>query len=241
MTTSLDSMLFVDLKTVASSKHFDQLEPFAQSLWTIKMSSHIKKYPHLKYHEIYKSKSGIYAEFGKIVCITIGYLVNEKTLKLTSFYGLNESSIISRFYHVLNDMPQANELKLVGHNIKEYIIPFIGRRSLVLSLELPKILRIQGKKPWEVKHLLDNLDFWKFGDHKHYNSQNLLAFALDIQNKRIKSEDLDLHSLYYEKEDLQKIKELSAQDLLLTSQVFLKLNGSAFGNDLKLVEVEYAM
>jgi hypothetical protein len=113
-------------------------------------------------------RAGIYAEFGKIICISVGFMTrqpgsDEPVLRLKSFTNHVEGALLDDFSELLNKhFSNPEKFAVCGHNIREFDIPYICRRMLVNQMPLPRVLDIAGKKPWEVKHLLDTLEMWKF-------------------------------------------------------------------------------
>ncbi|MBA3901022.1 MAG: ribonuclease H-like domain-containing protein, partial [Bacteroidetes bacterium] len=168
----LHNVLFLDIETVPIYPDYSELpEPF-KALWDHK-AGFIAKEPQTPY-ETYE-RAGIYAEFGKIVCISIGAIDeadNGKcSFRVKSFAGEDEVVLLENFLKLLNEHYKEPNHLLCAHNGKEFDFPFLSRRILINGLKLPKILNTAGKKPWQVPHL-DTLELWKFGDYKHYSSLN---------------------------------------------------------------------
>lgn len=173
----LKNVLFIDIETVSEKKQLNELEDNLKALW-LKKASYLKNEEVLPDDEFYLKKAGIYAEFGKIICIGIGGVFEDESgnlaLKVKTIYKDDESDLLDEFKQILEKHRAGKNLKLCAHNGKEFDFPYICRRMLIHGIELPKILKIIGKKPWEVPHL-DTLELWKFGDYKHYTSLELLA------------------------------------------------------------------
>ncbi|RLD67060.1 MAG: 3'-5' exonuclease, partial [Bacteroidetes bacterium] len=184
----IKDVLFLDIETVSAFPAHSEMSERLQELWA-KKTKYIQEKEDIKPEELYE-RAGIYSEFGKIVCISVGFIVEQdKTLhfRLKSFYGDNEKELINNFNNLLNKSFNKEHHYLCGHNAKEFDFPYIARRSLINGLKLPQQLNIAGKKPWEVKHL-DTMDLWKFGDYKHYTSLNLLTAIFDIPSPK---DDID--------------------------------------------------
>ncbi|MCZ4245825.1 3'-5' exonuclease [Pedobacter punctiformis] len=221
-TLDLNQVMVIDIETVPQYQSFKELPEHFQDLWEQK--THFQRKPEQSAEEFYE-RAGILAEFGKIICISLGIfsLQNKvQSLRIKSFSGHNESEILNQFAALLEK--QIPTLVLCAHNGKEFDYPYLCRRMIVNGIEIPKILQIAGKKPWEVNHL-DTMELWKFGDHKHYTSLNLLATILNIQTPK---DDIDgnmVRTVYYEEQNLGRIVTYCQKDVITTAQILLKFKG----------------
>ena len=177
-------------------------------------------------------RAGIWAEFGKIICISVGYFNfkgEQRSFRITSYHG-EEPNILKQFKQLLMDhFGQAKHL-LCAHNGKEFDFPYIARRMIINGIDLPYKLDLFGKKPWEVPHL-DTMELWKFGDYKHYTSLKLLAHVLGIPSPK---EDMDgsmVKDVFYEDNDLDRIISYCELDVVTTAQVFLRLRNDDLLSD----------
>ena len=85
---------------------------------------------------------------------------------MKSFYGDLEKELLSDFLSMLGRVFEKGSIKQIcGHNLKEFDIPYICRRSMIHGLSLPAALQLHGKKPWQLDHLVDTMELWKFGDY----------------------------------------------------------------------------
>ncbi len=218
-------VLFLDIETVSAFPAHSEMSDRLQELWA-KKTKYIQEKEDISPEALY-DRAGIYAEFGKIVCISVGFIVEQdKTLhfRLKSFYGDNEKELINNFNNLLNKSFNKEHHYLCGHNAKEFDFPYIARRSLINGLKLPQQLNIAGKKPWEVKHL-DTMDLWKFGDYKHYTSLNLLTAIFDIPTPKDDINGSEVGRVYWEEKNLERIAEYCQKDVLAVAQLFLKYKG----------------
>ena len=162
-------------------------------------------------------RAGIYAEFGKIVCISVGY-IREGEIRLKSFFSDNELELLHEFTEMLNQYYSSPYQLLCAHNGKEFDFPYIARRLLINGIPLPGILNIAGKKPWEVQHL-DTLELWKFGDYKNYTSLNLLTAIFDIPTPKDDIDGSMVGAVYYKEKNLSRIKEYCEKDVVALTQL----------------------
>jgi uncharacterized protein YprB with RNaseH-like and TPR domain len=215
-----EDILFLDIETVPSVSAFDNLDQAARSHWE-KKSKQIKS-EEQSAAEIY-DKAGIYAEFGKIICISAGFIKEKNPfgLRLKSFYGDDEKDLLSQFSSMLNKFSKNREAVLCAHNGKEFDYPYIARRMIINKIIIPEILDNAGKKPWEVK-LLDTLDLWKFGDYKSYTSLDLLTSILGIPSPKDDIDGSMVARIYWDEHDIKRIVRYCEKDVLAVAQVLLR-------------------
>ncbi len=218
---NLEKILFLDIETTSAVKSFDELSDDFKKHWEHK-SKFISKEDENP-SETY-SRAGIYAEFGKIVCISVGFIKIEngvKNLRLKSFYNHDESELLVDFFELLNKHYNTPQHILCAHNGKEFDYPYIARRGLVNGLSIPSILDLAGKKPWEVQHL-DTLQLWKFGDYKHFTSLSLLTTIFNIPTPKDDIDGSMVNQVYWQENDLERIANYCQKDVVALTQLFLR-------------------
>ena len=223
---NLNDVLFLDIETVPEYEDWGQLAKETQALYNKKTEYQRKE--DVTVEEFYE-RAGIWAEFGKIVCISVGYLAdveNKKQLRLTSFFGDDEHQLLTEFKKLLNLHFNKKTNVLCAHNGKEFDFPFIARRMIVHQIELPNKLNLFGKKPWEVPHL-DTLELWKFGDYKHYTSLKLLTSILGIPSPKDDIDGSEVAKVYYQEKDIQRIVTYCEKDTIAVAQILLRFNNQA--------------
>jgi uncharacterized protein YprB with RNaseH-like and TPR domain len=220
-TIQIENLIFLDIETVPQNAAFDDLPETTQKLWE-KKSSFIRKDEQTA-AEVYQ-RAGIYAEFGKIICISVGLVHNDqgiKKIRLKSFAGKDEKQILTDFGLLLKTLLAKKTYSLCAHNGKEFDFPFIARRMLVNGVELPASLDTAGKKPWEVNHI-DTMELWKFGDFKHYTSLELLAHIFGIPSPKNDIDGSMVAGVFYEEDDLPRIVTYCEKDVITIIQLILK-------------------
>lgn len=233
---NIESILFLDIETVPLAASFDNLPENYRLLWTKKAEFLRKENETAK--DVYK-RAGIYAEFGKIICISAGYFFkndSDRQFKITSFSGDNEKEILENFSRFLNSNSRKKEVLLCAHNGKEFDFPFIARRMLINELKLPSLLNIFGKKPWEVAHL-DTMDLWKFGDYKNFTSLELLASVFNIPTPKDDINGGDIWRVYWEEKNLNRIIAYCQKDVITIARIFLKYRGESSIEDRNVLVV----
>ncbi len=221
----LKDILFLDIETVPAYASYHELPEKLQKLWD-KKAGQIKREADDTPETLY-NRAGIYAEFGKIVCISVGFVTydhGKNQLRVTSYFGDDEKALLTAFFELLNGYYHKPESLLCGHNAKEFDFPYIARRGLINGLSLPKILHIAGKKPWEVKHI-DTMELWKFGDYKSYTSLDLLTTIFNIPTPKDDIDGSMVGSVYWNDNDLLRIVEYCQKDVVALVQLFLRLKG----------------
>lgn len=230
--SDLLKIMFLDIETVPQTADYTELSPELSHLWEDKFQLIQKRMPE-KYSENttaaegFNSSAGIYSEFGKIVCISVGFIHFQGAnmhFRTKSFYGDNEMQILMDFNQLLVKFCTTREHTLCGHNIKEFDIPYICRRMLINGLALPAIFQIAGKKPWEI-FFIDTLELWKFGDYKNYTALKLLTAVFGIPTPKDDIDGSQVSNVYYQQKDVNRIAIYCQKDVVATAQVFLRLNG----------------
>ena len=224
----LQNILFLDIETVPQYSCYDELPQDWKKLWDLK-SVYLLRNKEIETSATIYERAGIYAEFGKIICISCGLLQghgHEKKLSIKSFYSDDEKLILYQFCEMLNRWGGGNSKYLCAHNGKEFDFPFLCRRLVINELPIPELLMLSGKKPWEVNHL-DTLDLWKFGDYKNYTSLNLLACTMNIPTPKDDIDGSKVWSTYWIDKDLQRIVIYCQKDVLTVAQVYLRMHGES--------------
>jgi DNA polymerase elongation subunit (family B) len=232
---NLEHILFLDIETVPEMESFDDLDDEKQALWDQK--SKYQRKDEFSPEEFYE-RAGIWAEFGKIICISVGYFNFKgdiRTFRTTTFHG-EEALLLKEFKNLLNIHFNSTKHLLCGHNAKEFDFPYIARRMIINGIALPYKLNLFGKKPWEIPHL-DTMELWKFGDYKHFTSLKLLANIFGIPSPKNDIDGSQVRQVYYEEKDIDRIITYCEKDVVTTAQVFLKLRGDELLHDTELKKV----
>lgn len=228
-TPSFYHLLFLDIETVPLSPKYEDLSDTWKTLWqakhrTFKDTDESEK-------ETYENRAGIYAEFGKIICVSLGYFHHDKEknadiFRVKSFYGDDEKTILQRLTALLAKHFSDNDWQLCGHNVREFDIPYLCRRILANGLPLPSLLDVSGRKPWEM-NIIDTMQQWRFGDFKNYTSLQLIAAALQIPSPKQDIEGKDVARVYWQEKDLQRIMEYCQRDVITVARILLKFKAES--------------
>ncbi len=215
----LERILFIDIETVPGSGSWKELPETEQMLWDKKTK--FQRKDEISAQDFYSEKAGIMAEFGKIICITIGMLEKNDTLKIKSFAGHDEKKILQQFGEIFNSQ-RLREVILCAHNGKEFDFPWIARRFLINGMMPPIPFQMFGKKPWEIPHL-DTMELWKFGDYKSFVSLELLAHVFKVPTPKDDIDGSMVSSIYYIEKDLQRIVDYCEKDVLTLANIFRRM------------------
>lgn len=218
---SLENILFLDIETVPEEENFLLLDEEKKELFGLKTQYQRKE--EFTPEEFY-DRAGIWAEFGKIICISVGYFTFKgdiRHFRVTSFYG-EEKKILQDFSNLLNMHFNQPQHIMCGHNAKEFDFPFIARRMIINQVQIPNKLNLFGKKPWEVPHL-DTLEMWKFGDFKHYTSLKLLTKVLNIPSPKDDISGSEVGHVYYVEKNIDRIIIYCEKDVIAVAQIMLRL------------------
>jgi 3'-5' exonuclease len=224
MSPEIRDIVFLDIETVAHQYEYADLDERLKSQWARK-ASFLKRDSGLSDEEIYRDRAGIYAEFGRIICVAVGkFSENEKgelVLRTKAFYGDDEKALLQDFKNLLERLDPL-QTRLCAHNGKEFDFPYLCRRMLINCIPLPQLLNLSGRKSWEVPHL-DTMEMWKFGDYKHYTSLDLLAAIFNIPSSKSDIDGSQVNILYHKQNGLERIKDYCLRDVVVLAQLFLKM------------------
>jgi len=224
----VNNILFLDIETVPQYSSYQELTESWKLLWDIKAGYIIRNKEDETFESVYP-RAGIYAEFGKIICISCGFVQgsgDQKKILLKSFAGDNEQVLLHEFAEMIRKWSGHEQRYLCGHNGKEFDFPYLCRRMIINNIPIPSILNISGKKPWEVSHL-DTMELWKFGDFKNYTSLNLLAQSLGITTPKDDIDGSMVWEVYWKEKNLERIVTYCQKDVVTVAQILLRMMGES--------------
>ena len=233
---NFEHILFLDIETVPEEENFSDLSEEKQELFALK-TQYQRKEEFLP--EEFYDRAGIWAEFGKIVCISVGFFTNfnseERKFRVTSFFG-DEVKLLEEFKNLLDKHFNKSQHVLCAHNGKEFDFPFMARRMIIHQIPLPEKLNFFGKKPWEIPHL-DTMELWKFGDYKHYTSLKLLTSILGIPSPKDDICGSEVGEVYYKEKNIERIVTYCEKDTIAIAQLLLRFNNEPLINELNIAHV----
>ena len=222
----LNNLMVLDIETVPQCSSHDQLPEHMKKLWDSKTQYQRKE----ETPEQFYGRAGIWAEFGKIICISVGIFTKGRAtgLRVKSYAAHDESELLIKFADLLRSQP--SNLILCAHNGKEFDFPYICRRMLINGIQIPPQLEISGKKPWEINHL-DTMELWKFGDYKSYTSLSLLTAIFNIPTPKDDIDGSMVGHVYWVENDLERIAIYCQKDVIATAQLLRRYRGEELITD----------
>jgi predicted PolB exonuclease-like 3'-5' exonuclease len=218
--------LFIDIETVSGSENFSSISDKMKEFW-VKKAKNLVNPANISLEEMYFERAALYAEFGKIIVVGMGFLfVNkqgELSLKVKTIANADEKGLLQEFIAFINKTYKSRELTLVAHNGKEFDFPYLCRRMLTNGLEIPKSLQLQGKKPWEIIHQ-DTMEMWKFGDRRSYSSLELLAELMGIEGAKMDLSGDRVNHVFYKENGLLRIAAYCGDDVIIVAQLYLRFH-----------------
>ena len=228
MKENINKLLFLDIETVGVADDLDDLSQTHPQLLKIWQSSGVdyfkRRYPEdtqLSSNELFIKRSALLPEFGKIVCISVGFILEGGEVKLDSFYG-EEKELLTKLYNLLIRVEKL-DFKLCGHNIKNFDLPYISKRMLINSVKIPSILPNYQIKPWETR-VVDTKEVWNFNSFKGLSSLELVCASLKVPNpKDNEVNGSNMHIYYYNNNDIMKIVKYCEEDVKSTINLMKRL------------------
>ena len=206
----LQNLLVIDIETAPQYRNYQELPKHLQDLWEQKTIYQRKETSAENFYQ----RAGIWAEFGKIICISAGvFTLGEETSLRIKSYCCEEAGLLEDFAEMLKRRP-ANQI-LCAHNGKEFDFPYLCRRMLINKITIP---------PQEVT-MTDTLQWWKFGDYKNYTSLNLLAAIFNIPTPKDDIDGSMVGHVYWEENDSKRIKTYCQKDVVTTAQLLRRFRG----------------
>lgn len=221
---ALEDLVFFDIETAPLTATLAELPEELQAVWALKEGHKAPEDQDAEswWHE----RSGLYAEFGRVVCISLGFFTRSKEgrqFRVKSMADPNEDLVLQDFAQMLEKhFPSLQRHRLCGHNIKGFDIPYLCRRMIINGIPLPAQLDVAGLKPWEIPHV-DTQELWGFGDRRHMASLRLLAASLGIPSPKDDIDGSQVGRVFWEDNDLDRIATYCAKDVVTTGRVLLRL------------------
>ena len=222
-TLNLENILFLDIETVPNAANYSKLPASMKDLWNKKTAT-LKKSEEDTPETLYK-RAGIYAEFGKIICISVGIVTKGKyayNFRVKSFFGHDEKKLLKEVRTLL-DRCEKLGFYLCGHNLKNFDIPMLAKRMIINGIRPSKILPSYDTKPWEIK-AIDTKEIWQYGSYTSIGSLDLLCSCLNIPTpKDGEITGANVHSAYWEEQKIKEITEYCEKDVDVLIETIIKL------------------
>lgn len=265
LTKPIDKVVFLDIETVPEKESFFDLSVSKQQLFAEKFKKDVVELGigqtsrlaieaglgvdlgaeadnRAKMEILYANKAPLFAEFGKIICISIGWITKDQvpddlkqlvvtkdlTFQTRSYYGDDEKDLLQKFHAGTAAMIDAvfnPKWSICAHNGSNFDFPFIGKRMLINALPLPAMFDYAEKKTWDVTWFIDIKNVWKWGVYDGNVSLALLCEIFDVPTSKDDIKGSEVRDVYYKQKDLIRIVTYCEKDCVALAQVYMKLKG----------------
>ena len=226
--TKFESLLFIDLETVGVYPDLETClkeNPLLGKVFLNNFSWFQQRYPkdaHLDENEMFIQKAALIPEFAKIVSFAFCGTDAKSNFFTKSYSDKDEISVLKKINTVL-DWAKMNGITLCGHNIKNFDIPMIAKRSFINGMKPHEILPSHNTKPWDIK-VVDTKEIWQYGTNLGIASLDSVCGILGIDTpKDGEVSGVNLHKYYWSDGDLNKISEYCLKDAVTVSEIIKKL------------------
>jgi len=236
----LNNIIFLDIETTSQCPRFEDLSPSLKVLFLKKFKDDYSKVRSVNpsksdeelIETLYSSKAPLFAEWGKIICISMLRItdVSKLTYKIGSIALDNEKDLLEKFLVLTPKistakLPEKAEDYMCAHAGLLFDFPFMAKRMIINGIELPAAFDFAETKPWERMHLIDTLDVWKFGQYDGAASLDLLCSVFGVKSSKSDMNGADVKDVYWKDKDLKRISEYCEQDVLALASCYLKMKG----------------
>ena len=167
----------------------------------------------------YLENAGIMSTYGKIVCISFGYLDNDGNKQIKSIYGDNEQEIVIKFNDLLKKIETKN-FNLSGFRVLHFDIPWLVHKLHKFEIKPADIILMYDKKPWEMR-ITDLSEDWK-GKFAWSFSFDEMCYELGVKSPKDVINGSDVHK-YYWSGRLEEVKEYCEKDVSSSIDCGIKL------------------
>ena len=123
---NFQNIIFLDIETVPQYPDYQSVPDAFKKLWDRK-AERLFDEQHTSSEEVYH-KAGIFSEFGKIICVSVGYMYNN-TLRVKSFYSDdNEAELLSSFADMIEKQPRKNLALTLCATMVGFDFPYLARQ-----------------------------------------------------------------------------------------------------------------
>ena len=165
--------------------------------------------------DAYIQNAGIITTYGKICCISFGYVSDSGEKQIKSFWGEDEKEIVNNFNELLKKIETKN-FNLSGFRVFHYDIPFILHKLHKWGIKPANMIYMYDKKPWDLR-VVDIADDWK-GKFAWAYSFDEVCYELGIDSPKDNMDGSEVHKYYWEGK-LEDIKRYCEKDVSSTIDV----------------------
>lgn len=190
-------LFMFDLETAGQYKDFIEFEKNDErgsSLFS-------KKYKKMSWDEKYENietayldNAGIIPTYGKIVCISFGYLDNGQE-RISSFYGDDEKDIVNKFNELLKKI-EKKDFNLSGFRVLYFDLPWLLHKLYKYGIQPANIIVTHNKKPWEMR-ITDMSDDWR-SKFAWAFSFDEMVYELGLESPKDNMNGSEVHKAYWD-------------------------------------------
>jgi len=186
-----------DIETAGQYKDFTEFERNDERGSNLFKNKYQKMQWEEKYeniHDAYLDNAGIIPTYGKIVCISFGFIDNGE-YRISSFCGDDEKDIVNRFNELLKKI-ETKSFNLSGFRIMYFDIPWILHKLYKYGIKPADIILTHNKKPWEMR-VVDLSDDWR-GKFAWAFSFDEMCYELGVESPKDNMNGSEVHIAYWE-------------------------------------------
>jgi predicted PolB exonuclease-like 3'-5' exonuclease len=223
----LKNTLYFDIETAGLFETFEELQSQNNRLsllwekrckWLSQNSGEENKT--LTPSEFWQRKASLHPEFARVVCVSFGAFDDDE-IKIQSFIG-EESDILFKSNGVFNKAYQKS-WKLAGHTIKNFDVPFMGKRLVINEIKPSDLIFHLNRKPWESPYL-DIAEIFSFsGWGQTHTSLDLMSAVLGHESPKDSMDGSQVHKYFYSGR-IEEIKDYCEKDVLTLIKCFQSLS-----------------
>jgi len=166
-------------------------------------------------NEAYLENAGIIPTYGKICCISFGYLDNDGKKQIRSIFGEDEKEIVDSFNELLKKIEKKN-FNLSGFRILYFDIVWVLHKLHKWGIKPASIIYVYDKKPWEMR-VTDMSDDWR-QKFAYISSFDEVAYELGIKSPKEYMNGSEVHKAYWNNE-IVKVKDYCEMDISVSIDI----------------------
>lgn len=213
-----EKVLFFDIEDVRRSKELDinsrEYELYEKKTRNRETDEYL---PSEEVIEDYAKRAALKMCYTKIVTIGVGFIKNGE-VHIKSLVG-EEKDIIEQFCTIAQSFDY-----VCGANIIHFDIPMIinnGWRYMDVSELLPDRFITSGKRPWELKNVIDLMDVFK-GTHYYNSTVDEICYHFGIKSPKTELDGSMVSEEYYTN-GVEKVAKYVKEDVLANVNIFRKM------------------
>lgn len=220
-------MVFLDIETVPLYPSLENMKDSNLTLYKLWDTKYHSNRADVSPEQFYLEEAGIHAAVSRVACIGIGRLYSpqgqESSWEEEILSDLDEKKLLETFSKKWREILGGTDKALLcGHNIRNFDLPFIGRRLLINKLPLLPfwidLMQNPNSKTYSSDiSIADTMQMWKFGSYgSRFVSLEELATLLGLTFKK----QLDHHEIrkrfydWFENKDRESFKEVEKYCLM---------------------------